>query len=254
MNPNIASQAWARHVHNTHLAVLSGQGDTKTGLFELSRAELFGTAFPLAPPLFLTAWHVYDQAASSGKQVAVGRIMTNPEHIVPVKDYELFPEIDLAILLCPDLKVGKLDFHFDALSYLAEVAAFGFGFALTIGTSGPPLKILRAFRGQIVTRRGLTVDDGMPPSNNVPPGYEYSFVPPPGHSGAPLLSIWRDREPTISGVVLKHHTAEHDGRRMDVGVALDIEEILTIDSKLVGGYVAKKIFRRDPIPPRGPKR
>ena len=45
-------------------------------------------------------------------------------------------------------------------------------------------------------------------------------------------------------MILKHHTAEFGGRQMDLGLALAIEELLTLDSKLLGGSVAERLFRR----------
>ncbi len=34
---------------------------------------------------------------------------------------------------------------------------------------------------------------------------------------------------------------------MDLGIALDIEEILTLDSRIVGGSIAERLFRRPKI-------
>ncbi len=232
--------------HATHLAVVAGDGNTSTGFVDLARAEFQGTAFPLARDLFITAWHVYDAASQSGKQVAVGRIMTPTTQVQIVKDVDLFPDIDLAILHCPGLSAGRLDFEFRPLPYLGTVAAVGFPFGLTLNASPPHTYVLRAFKGNIVTRRGLTELRG------VPPGYETSFVPPPGLSGAPLLSMDR-REPAVVGVVLKDYTAElahNPERSMKLGIALDIEELLTLDSKFVGGSIAEKVFKKDRVPKR----
>jgi hypothetical protein len=96
---------------------------------------------------------------------------------------------------------------------------------------------LRAFRGHVVTRRTLTILPGNPP------GYELSFVPPPGLSGAPLLVPSADGE-AVAGIVLKHHKAEFRERTMELGLALDIEELLTLDSRLVGGSIAEHLYNR----------
>jgi hypothetical protein len=232
--------------HSTHLAVVSGTGNSSSGFFDLSRAEFHGTAFPLAPDIFITAWHVYDAAAQSGAQVAVGRVMTDPQQVQIVTDVDLFPKVDLAFLRCPGLKAGSLPFNFGPLKYLADVAALGYPFGLNLKQGGPHVQILRAFKGHIVTRRGLTEYPAV-----VPPGYETSFVPPPGLSGAPLLSL--AGTPAVAGIILKHYKAElaHDPeRRMELGIALDVEEILTLDSKLIGGSVAERLFKRTRIQPR----
>ena len=220
-------------VHSTHLAVVSGGGDETDDLFDLSRGEFQGTAFPLAPHLglFLTACHVYDAAAAHGS-VAVGRIMTTPKQIVLVDDAERFPDIDLAILSCNGLRADPMPFNFRTLSYLDNVAACGFPFGVTIAANGPHTQILRAFKGNIVTRRELSELGGCPP------GYEVSFPAPPGLSGAPLLSL-ATQEPSVVGVILQQHSAELGDRRMDLGLALDIQAVYSIQSRLAGKAVGQ---------------
>jgi hypothetical protein len=44
-------------------------------------------------------------------------------------------------------------------------------------------------------------------------------------------------------MVLQHHTAEFQDRKMELGVALDIEELLALESRIVGGSIAEMIFR-----------
>ena len=230
----------------SHLAVVSGHGAPSGGLFDLSRGEFHGTAFLLAPSLFVTAWHVYRDAAGSGDHVALGRVMTRVQQAQLVVDADEFPQIDIAILKCPGLEASRLPFDFTPLEYLSEVGAMGFPFGLTLTPGGPHVQVLRAFKGHVVTRRGLTEYGPV-----VPPGYETSFVPPPGLSGAPLLSL--GSKLAIKGVVLKEYVAElahAPERKMMLGLALDIEELLTLDSRLVGGSIAEKLFRRDRIPKR----
>ncbi|HEX2833948.1 MAG TPA: hypothetical protein VHW00_13135 [Thermoanaerobaculia bacterium] len=238
----------SRLINQTHLAVVSGAAGQDRYL-DLARPEIFGTAFPLAPSLglFCTALHVYQQAAeyAASQQnglVVVGRIMGSPEQSIPVADREEFPGIDFVILKCPGLQVPRLDFDFTPLDYLSEIVACGFPFGVTLTQGGPPVKYLRAFSGTVVTRRGLTEFP------LVPPGYETSFVPPPGLSGAPLLTI-RDGV-AIRGVILREHVVElghAPERKMMLGIALDIEELLTLNSRLAGGSVAKILFGREPL-------
>lgn len=213
-------------------------------MLDLSRFEIYGTAFPLdvRRGLFATALHVYEQAsehaaAQNNGLVAVGRIMDTPEQIVPVADSEHFRGIDFVILSCPRLQTPVLQFDFTPLDYLSEVSACGYPFALTLTQNGPPVKYLRAFAGTVVTRRGLTE---LP---SVPPGYETSFVPPPGLSGAPLLSL--NSGVAIRGMMLREHVAQLEHareRQMTLGIALDIEELLTLQSRIVGGSLAETLF------------
>jgi hypothetical protein len=126
-----------------------------------------------------------------------------------------------------------LPFNFASLGFLVDVFSMGFAFGFE-----PPKFHLRAFKGHVVNRRELDTLSGRPP------GYELSFVPPPGLSGAPLLTSLPDGSIAATGVILQHHTSEFRERRMDLGLALDIEEILTLDSRMLGGSVAERLFRR----------
>jgi hypothetical protein len=50
-----------------------------------------------------------------------------------------------------------------------------------------------------------------------PPGYEVSFIAPPGLSGAPLLTLMPDGLPYVCGLIPGHYTAEFQDRRMGFG-------------------------------------
>jgi hypothetical protein len=214
------------------LAVVAGRGNRETRVFDLNYGLFHGTAFCLAPHLFLTAGHVYREAAGDG-EVAVTRIAPGNQQAEAVQDAEVFDQIDLALLLCPNLAAEILPFHFGPLDFLTDVFSLGYAFGLE-----PPVSHLRAFKGHVVTRRSLTVLPGRPP------GYETSFVSPAGLSGAPLLTTVFGGAPVVVGMMLQHHTAEYRERRMELGLALDIEELLTIDSRILGGSVAERLFRR----------
>lgn len=150
-----------------------------------------------------------------------------------VQDFEIFDDIDLALLYCSNLSAEILPFSLTPLNFLMDVFTMGFPFGFE-----PPFYYIRAFKGHVVTRRGLTSLPG------VPAGYELSFVPPPGLSGAPLLILLPDGSPVVTGMVLQHHTAEYRERRMKLGLALDIEELLTLESRIVGGSIAERLFNR----------
>lgn len=217
--------------HAVNLAVLAGRGNREDSVFDLNYGVFHGTAFCLAPHLFVTAAHVLRDAQADG-DVALARLTPSHHQAQTVRDAEVFEEIDLALMACDNLGAEILPFSFGPLGYLADVYAMGFAFGFE-----PPVYHLRAFKGHVVTRRGLTILPGGPA------GYEVSFVPPPGLSGAPLLTLV-DGSPAVTGMVLQHHTAEYGERRMDLGLALDIEELLALDSRLVGGSIAERLFRR----------
>jgi hypothetical protein len=221
--------------HAVSLAVLAGRGNRQEDAFELNYGVFHGTAFCIAPSIFLTAAHVL-QAAQGDGEVALARLTPNQNQAQTVRDAEVFESIDLAILLCPNLGAEILPFNFTPLYYLAEVSSFGYPFGFE-----PPVYHLRAFKGHVVTRRTLTSLTGSPP------GYEVSFVPPPGLSGAPLLTPRADGTQVVAGMVLRHHTAEYLDRRMDLGLALDVQELLTLDSRIIGGSIAERLFARPRI-------
>jgi hypothetical protein len=232
------------NVYAVNLAVVAGQADPSDPILALSRAEFHGTAFGLAPGLFLTAGHVYKDALAGGGKVTLFRLTPGDVSGHFVEDAQVFDHIDLALLYCPKLQAEILPFAFEPLKYLTSVVSLGYAFGLTLfAPDKPGVYVLRAFRGHVVTRRGLTELPG------VPSGYEVSLVPPPGLSGAPLL-VTQDKDAVVVGVILKHHTAELAGRTMDLGLALDAEELLTVSSPLLGGSLASEVFGLEPLPPR----
>lgn len=220
------------NAYAVNLAVIAGHGDAEKKVFDLSYGVFHGTAFCLAPDLFLTAAHVFKDAQGDG-EVGLARLTPGNFYAQTVQDFEIFDDIDLALLYCSNLSAEILPFSLTPLNFLMDVFTMGFPFGFE-----PPFYYIRAFKGHVVTRRGLTSLPG------VPAGYELSFVPPPGLSGAPLLILLPDGSPVVTGMVLQHHTAEYRERRMKLGLALDIEELLTLESRIVGGSIAERLFNR----------
>jgi hypothetical protein len=220
--------------HAVNLAVLAGRAERENRKFDLHYGVFYGTAFCLAPEVFLTAAHVFRAAQADaehkGGEVALARLTPNDFHGNTVSEFEYFDGIDMAILKCPGVHSQIVQLNFNSLTYLDDVFAMGFPFGFE-----PPVFHLRAFKGHIVTRRGLAMYSA------TPPGYELSFVPPPGLSGAPLMHNYQGRI-TIRGMILQHFTVEHMDRKMELGIALDIEEILTLTSSILGGSLAERLF------------
>lgn len=220
------------NTHAVNCAVVSGRRNQKEQVLDLNYGVFYGTAFCLAPNLFLTARHVFEAARSDG-EVAVFRLTPGSFYGVSVQDSESYPDIELALMYCPGLGAEILPFNFSPLGFLDDVFAMGFAFGLEA-----PKFHLRAFKGYIVNRRGFT------DKPDTAPVYELSFLPPPGLSGAPLLTSLQGGTIAVVGMVLQHYTAEFQDGKMELGVALDIEELLTIDSRIVGGSIAEHLFRR----------
>jgi hypothetical protein len=216
---------------------MAGRGAGR--LFDLTQAVFHGTAFCMAPGLFVTAAHVFQDASAVG-EVALARLAPGRHDIRVVEDAEVYEGIDLALLRCERLAAEVLPFSFQTLPLLFDVISAGYPFGLELPRgfpNEPPTYHLRAFKGYVVTRRSLRH------LTATPPGYEISFVPPMGLSGAPLMI--GDFEPrAVAGIILMHHHVELGDRTMDVGMALDAEEILTLGSRIVGGSIAEKLFNR----------
>jgi len=124
---------------DTHLPVLSAVRNSSGGL-ETPKPMAYGTAFPVAPGLFLTAGHVIKDAKADGipglALVRPGQKMFAHEII----DYELVDAVDLAILRCPSLvQLPPLPIDFDRpLDILMPAQAVGFPLAMDAEHVRPP--------------------------------------------------------------------------------------------------------------------
>ena len=147
-----------------NLVVVAGHGDRESKLFDLSRGEFYGTAFGITGEHFLTAWHVWDAASHNG-DVAIGRLGPPQPLIQLVDDVDEYPDIDLALLHCRGLDAEILPVTFEALPWFADVAAMGFPFGMEVARTRGESHVyqLRAFKGHVVNRCGLTILDARPP-------------------------------------------------------------------------------------------
>lgn len=223
------------HPHAVAAAVLAGTPQQDGPEFQLAMGVLHGTAFALAPGIFATAHHVLEEASAVGR-VALGRLDGPRTQIQLVRGSTVFRDDDLALLACP-LDVDILPCLFEPLFYLADVASYGYPAGLELE---PAVHIMRAFKGTVVTRRALTHLPGWPP------GYELSFLPGPGLSGAPLLHRDSKGVVSVSGMVLGSRRTTIGDKFLDVGMALDIHAMLSLASDLVGGTLAERVFSRPP--------
>src|SRR5688572_25657748 len=103
--------------HAVSLAVLAGRGDRDRNAFDLNFGLFHGTAFCLAPELFVTAAHVYNDAQGDG-EVALARLTPARPQAQTVRDAEVFDDIDLALLVCPNLEAEILPVSFAAQTFL----------------------------------------------------------------------------------------------------------------------------------------
>jgi len=204
------------------LAVITGRGASGSPAFQLDHPVLYGTAFSIAPDLFVTAAHVIRAAQDEGK-VALARLTPGDFQILEVLQAEMFENVDLALLHCPHLNAERLPLQMEPLDFLTEVFSLGYPFGLELDTKTIQL---RAFKGHVVSRRTLTH------LSAEPAGYELSFTPPAGLSGSPLLALSHGL-PRIAGVVLGSRSIEYRESRLEVGIALDVATLQELQSRIL---------------------
>src|SRR5689334_17635007 len=142
-------------LHDLHLGIVAGKG-ALGGSFQVNKPVVFGTAFPIAPGLFMTANHVLrDALADAGADgiVALFRKGATEVESGPVTRHEAIPHLDVALLECPHFKrLEALPVEFSALDIFMPVSAAGYPYAVdTARLSFVP----RGFAGHVVTRREL---------------------------------------------------------------------------------------------------
>lgn len=66
---------------------------------QIARPDFFGTAFAVAPGIFMTAAHVVNSAAANGQLALAGPVSGQPMMgAARVHRYELWPDRDIALL------------------------------------------------------------------------------------------------------------------------------------------------------------
>jgi hypothetical protein len=230
-----------------HLAVVAGRLD-EDGRFISKPLLVFGTAFPVAPGIFLTAGHVYENARAVAPVVGLCPFPREPQDS-RIKAYvvsaaEVHGGIDLAVLSCPDLEqLIPLPMSFDSLVELDDVRAAGYPYSIDT----PRLTmVFRAFQGHIVSIHQT------PNLSAEPPSYEVSFQSPRGLSGAPLVAI---EDGVLTGRGYMFGQLDIDSGNMRVGCAVSSRALLSVESQMVGGPLAG-LFGKDlvPLPPPLPVR
>ncbi len=230
-------------VFDVHLPVVAVKKKADGGL-EAPKALVYGTAFPILPGLFVTAGHVFNAVQADGIPALGNMGEGGALKVSEITDAEVFSDIDLALVVCPGLEhVPPIPLEFDyQLGLLDPVWTVGFPCALDAEwvTLAP-----RAFRGSVVTRRESYQLKGQPPC------YEVSFPAPEGLSGAPLMSPVLSKVVPPShrcyGYVIQHATIGSAERNITVGVAVDINAILSIKTEMLNiGPLAPK-FGKEPM-------
>jgi len=195
---------------------------------ELTEQRFYGTAFAIAPGLFLTAAHVMRTAQAQGLPVIAGPRSSGDEPlgVAQIPEWELWPN-DVALLHCPVKdKVTLFDkWRHTRCQVHDELFTFGYPHAITRVDGEDRLSVtFRGYKGHVVTTRGF---ERLPSKPGV---YEVCSPFPEGLSGAPVL--WRhEHDVFLVGMVLGEETVRFGRVRNRVGIALPVDEFINCRSQ-----------------------
>lgn len=204
---------------------------------QAARPDSFGTAFCVAPGVFMTAGHVVLNAQAAGRLAIAGPAGEGRAlGAALAQDVEVWEARDVALVRCDVNGVTPLNTWLThRVQVLTDLSSFGYPHAITWSPSGEQLNVLfRAYKGHVITTRGF---DRLP---GPPAVYEMSCAFPVGMSGAPLL-IADDEVLAVAGVVLGVDIVKYGGVEQSVGIALMAEDIVHLESKLAGGPIASSL-------------
>lgn len=212
---------------------------TGNGQFELAQPRFFGTAFAIAPGLFLSAYHVTEAAKAAGAPMLLGPTAPGaPLGGKLITQVEAWPDIDVALIHCPVTEgVTLLNKWLAARpQVLQDIASFGYPHAITHGAAGDRLDVVfRAYKGYVIATRQF---ERLPA---LPGVFEVSTPFPEGMSGAPALWTSPDGHLFVVGLVLGESVVEYGGVANRVGIALPADQIGDIASPVLGKKIRELV-------------
>jgi len=205
---------------------------------ETARPDFFGTAFAVAPGVFMTAAHVVANACAEGR-LAIGGPADSEGHSMGaavVERYERFDDRDVALLFSDVSAVTLLNvWMVRRVQVLTDLNAFGYPHAVTWSSDGERLNVVfRAYKGHVITIRGF---ERLPDEPSV---YEISCPFPVGLSGAPLL-LNQHGSLALTGIVLGTSTVTYGGVDQVVGIGMIADQIVRLKSTILGGELGDRL-------------
>jgi hypothetical protein len=204
---------------------------------ELARPYFFGTAFSVAPGVFMTAAHVVKAAREHGK-LTLGGPTADRGRLggANVDDFELFENLDVALLFCRVRDVTHLSGWLTRRAQmLTDLFSFGYPHAVTRHEGSAHFEVVfRGYKGSVITTRGF---ERLP---QAPAVYEVSCSFPEGMSGAPLL-LSVGSTIALAGLVLGESVVEYGGVPQRVGIAMIADEIAGLTSKKLDGPIVERL-------------
>lgn len=143
---------------------------------ELARADFFGTAFCVAPGVFMTAAHVALAAQDRGHITIAGPTGQGmPMGGARVSSFESWPDHDIALLYCNAPATALNVWMTHRVQVLMDMSSFGYPHAVTRASDHEDFEVVfRAYKGHVITTRGF---ERLP---NKPAVYEVSTAYPEG--------------------------------------------------------------------------
>lgn len=218
--------------------VLMVSSDDSTAL---SSYQFWGTAFAVAPGVFLTANHVVTHESQRDDIFSVGAFggsgADEAMRGAKVEDIERFPDIDLAILHCAVARGVPIFASWlkTRLQVLSDVAAFGFPHATEMNAGESKITaVFRAFKGHVITIRGF---ERLP---RRPAVYELATHLPIGMSGAPALWHFNGGLHLV-GIVLGEDVIHYRGLENRAGIVLPTDTFVGIYSQRLGKHLGELV-------------
>ena len=237
-------------------------GGAQNGVGRVIVNQVYGTASYIGNNMFITAAHSIENANSNDLS-GIGFIEPSKGLLFKLnKDFELFPELDIGIVQTEplDIKIQQFKFSNKSTPLLKDVWSAGFPHAYD-----KELKNIknRALMGYIVSSTNFREFKSNPLS------YELSFHCPVGISGAPLL-IRNNSNPLVIGYIVGNTNSEililrekeieiekESGKEKETvfektettkyGIAIDILELLEVNSRLLGNKTLATYFSENKL-------
>lgn len=203
---------------------------------QAARPDFFGSAFCVAPGIFMTAAHVIREAEAVGAVAVGGPVGDGLLGAARAKQTETWPDRDIGLIYCGVQDIPPLNiWMIHRVQLLTDLQAFGYPHAVTWSPAGDKLHVVfRGYKGYVITTRGF---ERLPGSPSV---YEVSSPYPVGMSGAPVL-FSKDDGIAVAGVVVGTDTVTYAGVPQNVGIAMTAEEIVGLRSDILGGPIAEML-------------
>src|SRR5688500_7667046 len=124
---------------------------------QAARPDFLGTAFCVAPGIFMTAAHVLREAQAAGGVAVGGAGGDGRIGAARAEQVESWPDRDIGLIHCAARDVPELNaWLIRHVQLLTDLQAFGYPHAVTWSPTGDKLHVVfRGYKGDVITTRGF---------------------------------------------------------------------------------------------------